>query len=101
MIIVDKVDQIFFDRMQARWQALILYDSFELNARQRSFPSNCVTSFDVEIDQEESRDGRKIMRSRIWHLEIERPLASSNGGHGVGCWVACQEVMGSGRLRPP
>lgn len=89
MIIVDEIYQVLFDSMQSRWQALVFYHPFQLNPRQRSFPSNCVTGFDVEIDQEQGRDGREIIRRSIGHFEIQRLLASSDGGHGVGCWVAC------------
>src|SRR5690348_15180666 len=58
--IVDKVYQVVLDRVQARGQAAVLDKTLELDAGDRPLPGNRVACLDVEVDEEERRDGRQV-----------------------------------------
>lgn len=56
--VVDEVDEVVSDGMEARRETLVLDDAFKLEARDSLFPNNGVTGLDIEVNQEEGRDGR-------------------------------------------
>ncbi len=60
MILMDEVNQILLDSMQSRRQTLVFDHAFQFNSRERAVPPNCVAGFDVEVDEEERRDGREV-----------------------------------------
>lgn len=56
-VLVDKVDEVVGDGVQAGGQRLVLDDALQLEARYGLFPYDGVASLDVEVDQEQGRDG--------------------------------------------
>ena len=83
--VVDKVDEVVGDGVQARRQALVLDGALELEARHGLLPDDGVAGLDVEVDQEEGRDGRQVGEGRGRELrqpDGEGRLPATGCGHG-------------------
>lgn len=80
--IVDKVDEILTDGVQARGQRLVLDETLELNARGGLLPEDGVAGLDVEMDEEQGVDGRTVEGLVRRHADREGGLSSARGGHG-------------------
>jgi hypothetical protein len=85
--IVDKVDQVVGYGVEARWQALVLDGALQPEARDGLLPDDGVAGLDVEVDQEEGRDGREVGqtgRGGRRQLDGEGRLPAAGGGHRTG-----------------
>jgi hypothetical protein len=83
--IVNKVDKIVGDGMQTGRQRLILDETLEFELQDGLFPGNCVSGLDVEVNEEQRRNGRQIDRrgGRGGRRDGERRrLASASWSHG-------------------
>lgn len=55
--LVDKVDEVFGDGVQAGGQGLVLNNAFQLEAWRCLFPYDCIASLDVKVDEEQGGYG--------------------------------------------
>lgn len=69
--IVDKVDEVLLDGMEARGEGLVLDETLELDARGGLLPDNGVAGLDVEVDEEEGGNRRSIGGGKGggWHAD--------------------------------
>lgn len=58
--LVDKVNQVIGNGVQARRQRLVFDDALELEAWYGLLPYDCVASFDVKVDQEQGGYGGQV-----------------------------------------
>jgi hypothetical protein len=56
--IVDEVNQVIGNGVEARRQALVLDGALQLEARHSLIPDDGVAGLDIEVDQEQRGDGR-------------------------------------------
>jgi hypothetical protein len=83
--IVNKVDQVVGNSVEARRQALVLDSALQLEARHGLLPDDGVAGLDIEVDQEQRRDGREVGQDghgRLRQPYRERRLSATGGGHG-------------------
>jgi hypothetical protein len=85
--IVDKVDEILGHGVEARRQALVFDGALELEAGSGTLPFNGVAGLDIEVDEEEGGDGRKVGKkagrcSGLGELYGKGLLPTTDGRHG-------------------
>ena len=81
--LVDKVDEVVGDGVQARGQGLVLDGAIELEARLGLLPDDGVAGLDVEVDEEEGGDGRDVGGGGArGQGNGQRGLSVTRGSHG-------------------